>query len=110
MTDSTCPDSNCRFRNRFGYCTVTTCVFVPTKVAIREDPDLVRVVRCSDCRYWEPPTDIEADDGSTAGHCRNDYAPCQNQKTVMTWFCADGERRDEPCRWSVSGILPIGNR
>lgn len=59
-----------------------------------KDPDRVRVVRCSDCRYWEPPTDIEADDGSTAGHCRNDYAPCQNQQTDMDWFCADGEREE----------------
>lgn len=58
------------------------------------DPDRVRVVRCSDCRFWEPPTDIEADDGSTMGHCRNDYAPCQNQQTDMNWFCADGEREE----------------
>ena len=57
-----------------------------------EDPDRVRVVRCSDCRFWEPPTDIEAYDGSTAGRCRNDYAPCQNQQTDMNWYCADGER------------------
>lgn len=66
--------------------------------AIREKIDtapmanVIPVVRCEDCRYWEPPTDIEADDGCTAGHCRNDYAPCQNQQTDMTWFCADGER------------------
>jgi hypothetical protein len=59
-----------------------------------KDPDRVRVVRCSDCRFWEPPTDIEADDGSTAGRCRNDYAPCQNQQTDMNWFCADGEREE----------------
>jgi hypothetical protein len=57
-----------------------------------DDLDRVRVVRCSDCRFWEPPTDIEADDGCTAGHCRNDYGACQNQKTEMDWFCADGER------------------
>lgn len=58
----------------------------------QDDPDRLRVVRCSDCRYWEPPTDFEADDGSTTGHCRNNYAPCQNQQTDMNWFCADGER------------------
>lgn len=56
------------------------------------DPDLVRVVRCSDCRFWEPPTDIEADDGSTMGHCRNHYGACENRQTDMNWYCADGER------------------
>ena len=62
----------------------------------KEDPDRVRVVRCQDCRFWEPPTDIEADDGCTDGHCRNDYGPCQNQQTEMNWFCADGEKKEEP--------------
>lgn len=91
MTDSTCPDSNCRFRNRFGYCTVTTCIAIPTKVAIRENPDLVRVVRCRDCRFWEPEN---AEEGDSYGRCRNDYAPCQNQQTDMDWFCADGKRSE----------------
>ncbi len=58
------------------------------------DSDRVRVVRCRDCRFWQPPTDIEVDDGSTAGRCRNNYAPCQNQQTDMNWFCADGERKE----------------
>jgi hypothetical protein len=58
----------------------------------KADPDRVRVVRCSDCRFWEPPTDFEADDGCTAGHCRNDYGACANQQTDMNWFCADVER------------------
>lgn len=56
------------------------------------DPDRVRVVRCRDCRYWEPEN---AEEGDTSGRCRNDYAPCQNQQTDMTWFCADGEREEE---------------
>lgn len=60
--------------------------------AIMDDPDWLKVTRCEDCRYWEPPTEAEAADGSTIGHCRNDYAPCQNQQTDMNWFCADGER------------------
>lgn len=54
-----------------------------------EDPDRVRVVRCSDCRFWEPEN---AEEGDSYGRCRNDYAPCQNQQTDMNWFCADGER------------------
>lgn len=53
------------------------------------DPDRVRVVRCSDCRFWEPEN---AEEGDSYGRCRNDYAPCQNQQTDMNWFCADGER------------------
>ena len=51
--------------------------------------DAVKVVRCSDCRYWEPEN---AEEGDSYGRCRNDYAPCQNQQTDMNWFCADGER------------------
>lgn len=53
------------------------------------DSDRVKVVRCSDCRFWEPEN---AEEGDSYGRCRNDYAPCQNQQTDMNWFCADGER------------------
>jgi hypothetical protein len=56
---------------------------------LQKDPDRVRVVRCSDCRFWEPEN---AEEGDSYGRCRNDYAPCQNQQTDMDWFCADGER------------------
>jgi len=55
------------------------------------DSDRVRVVRCSDCRYWEPEN---AEEGDSYGRCRNDYAPCQNQQTDMNWYCADGEREE----------------
>lgn len=57
-----------------------------------EDPDRVRVVRCSDCRFWEHEN---AEEGDSYGRCRNDYAPCQNQQTDMNWFCADGEREEK---------------
>ena len=50
--------------------------------------DLIRVVRCENCRYWEPEN---AEEGNTCGRCRNNSAPCQNQQTDMTWFCAEGE-------------------
>lgn len=53
------------------------------------DSDRVKVVRCRDCRFWEPEN---AEEGDSYGRCRNDYAPCQNQQTDMNWFCADGER------------------
>ena len=52
------------------------------------DLDRVKVVRCMDCRFWEPEN---AEEGDSYGRCRNDYAPCQNQQTDMNWFCADGE-------------------
>lgn len=58
---------------------------------LKAQKDMVRVVRCSDCRYWEPEN---AEEGDSYGRCRNNYAPCQNQQTDMTWFCAEGERED----------------
>lgn len=51
--------------------------------------DAVKVTRCSDCIYWEPEC---VEEGDSSGHCRNNYAPCQNQQTDMNWFCAEGER------------------
>ena len=48
------------------------------------DADRVKVVRCEDCRYWEPEN---AEEGDTYGWCMNVY-----RMTDMTWFCADGER------------------
>lgn len=56
------------------------------------DADRLKVTRCADCVYWEAEN---AEEGDSYGRCRNDYAPCQNQQTDMTWFCADGERREE---------------
>ena len=56
------------------------------------DPDLMKVVRCRDCRFWKPEN---AEEGDSYGRCRNNYAPCQNQQTDMTWFCAEGERVEE---------------
>ena len=53
------------------------------------DQDMVRVVRCLDCRFWEPKN---AEEGDSYGHCRNDCGACANQQTNMNWFCADGER------------------
>lgn len=55
------------------------------------DLDRVKVVRCRDCRFWEPEN---AEEGDSYGRCRNNYAPCQNQQTEMNWFCADGEREE----------------
>ena len=60
-----------------------------------KEHDSIHVVRCGHCKYWEPPSKAEVEDGSTMGHCRNDYAPCQNQQTDIDWFCASAERTDE---------------
>lgn len=38
------------------------------------------VVRCRDCKHWEPERD---------GHC-----PYNHIFTAPDWFCADGERKD----------------
>lgn len=66
------------------------CDLMKDALQLMSDPDRVRVVRCSDCRFWEPEN---AEEGDSYGRCRNDYAPCQNQQTDMNWFCADGGRR-----------------
>ena len=55
------------------------------------DLDRVKVVRCSDCRFWELEN---AEEGDSYGRCRNDYGACQNRQTEMNWFCADGEKED----------------
>ena len=51
--------------------------------------DAVKVVRCEDCQYWQPPTYAEQEDGSTVGHCT---AALNGQQTDAYWFCADGTR------------------
>ena len=51
--------------------------------------DAVKVVRCEDCQYWQPPTYTEQEDGSTVGHCT---AALNGQQTDAYWFCADGTR------------------
>ena len=54
------------------------------------DADRVKVVRCEDCRFWEPEN---AEEGDTYGRCMNGNS--QAGMTDMTWFCADGERKDD---------------
>lgn len=48
------------------------------------------IVYCENCKYWE-----KYDEYTTAGRCRNDEAPCQNQETDAEWYCADGEGKDD---------------
>lgn len=56
----------------------------------QDDPDRVKVVRCWDCRYWEPPTKEEVEDGCTYGLCRATGAG-----TDVNDFCSSGERVEE---------------
>ena len=58
-------------------------------IAMLKDPDRIKAVRCKDCRYFEP---CNAEEGDCSGHCRNYYAPCQNQTVDAWWFCGSAER------------------
>lgn len=53
------------------------------------DPDRVRVVRCGNCRYWEPPSKEEVEDGCTYGRCSDTGAGAD-----VNDFCSSGERND----------------
>lgn len=55
------------------------------------DPDRVRVVRCRDCRFWEPEN---AEEGDSYGYCQKPWGTCKSRQTDMNWFCADGERSE----------------
>ena len=54
-----------------------------------KDGDRVKVVRCADCRYWEPEN---AEKGDYSGYCKRSFGICYGQVTDASWFCADGER------------------
>lgn len=60
--------------------------FVYACEAITDVPtiDAVPVVRCRNCECWYPEEDDEY------GHCRK-----HDFWTSESWFCADGERRDD---------------
>lgn len=48
------------------------------------DNDLVPVVRCKDCKYWEKQKD------SAQGRCI-----LSGNYPTSAWFCANGERKDD---------------
>lgn len=50
--------------------------------------DVIPVVRCYECQYWEPEN---AEEGDHSGHCRKQYGMSENAVTDGTWFCSDGE-------------------
>lgn len=51
-----------------------------------EDPDRLKVVRCSDCRFWKANNTEEGDDSGT---CTDGI--CDGHTTDAYWYCADGE-------------------
>lgn len=63
--------------------------YVYDALELLKDGDRVKVVRCADCRYWEPEN---AEEGDYSGHCRRSFGICYGQITDASWFCADGER------------------
>ena len=54
---------------------------------LKAQKDMVRVVRCSDCRFWYANN---AEEGDASGMCLNTNG--YQVTTDMNWFCADGER------------------
>ena len=59
------------------------------EIALLKDPDRVKVVRCGNCRCWEPPAKEEVEDGCTYGRCRSTGAGSD-----VNDFCSCGERND----------------
>ena len=51
----------------------------------------VPVVRCYECRHWEPEN---AEEGDCSGHCRKRYGMSEGATTDGTWFCSDGEKEE----------------
>lgn len=49
-TNSTCPDSFCRFRNNLGYCSATVCIYHPPKDD-RFKPVEPSTQKCELCKY-----------------------------------------------------------
>ena len=65
---------------------------IANAIALLKDSERIKVVRCKDCRFFEPSN---AEEGDNSGYCRNDYAPCQNQTVDAWWFCGSAERVSE---------------
>ena len=57
-----------------------------------QERDLIRVVRCKDCGYFQANN---AEEGDWSGRCTNVYVPMNGMTVDGWWFCADGERRDD---------------
>ena len=55
--------------------------------------DAVQVVRCRDCKYGEPETNMFGDDMVM---CQNKQNPIGYEDLLMSpeFYCEDGERRD----------------
>lgn len=50
--------------------------------------DVVEVVRCGECEYWDTTWNPRAAKNG------EQYCPATDLYTTPDWFCADGERRE----------------
>lgn len=82
----------CEFANDFGYCMKTGC---SKRTTINEIPivnkDLVEVVRCKDCKLFQPFKGVRAKvNTDKSGWCGiNDYSVRADD------YCSYGERREK---------------
>ncbi len=53
-----------------------------------KEQDRVKVVRCGDCRYWEPPSKDGVEDGCPYGRCHH-----KRTRADVDEFCSSGERK-----------------
>lgn len=53
----------------------------------RSDRDVVEVVRCKDCKYWD--TDWRPNDSTTH------FCEIMGESQTADFYCADGERRKD---------------
>lgn len=74
-------DKKCEYADRLGMCENLTATCRKNMI---EKTELVQVVRCKDCKWW--------DEEST--FCLNIEGVYGNE-TTSDWFCADGEVKHE---------------
>ena len=55
---------------------------------MNKDADMIRVVRCKDCGYFQANN---AEEGDWSGRCTNIYLPMNRMTVDGWWFCADGK-------------------
>lgn len=50
------------------------------------------LIRCVDCEWFSP---TNAEEGDLSGTCTNDSSPCWDRFVNTTFYCAEGEKRDD---------------
>lgn len=69
----------------FGY----DAIEILTEIEYAPTADVVEVVRCKDCKWWEAWIT-----GSTIGRCENPRNGLVNEYSEETDFCSYGERKE----------------